>query len=151
MSGGLQDALVALTDKFNAENGMGIIVNLTNQGGYSDLSTKLLGAIASETPAGYGAGVRQLDRRQPRRRGTAVTISSPWTLTITKTFLPGYRAEGAEFGPTYTIGFNKSVQVFFYNKTKYDELGLTAPTTWQELHDVAKAYTEATGQAGLRL
>ena len=65
--------------------------------------------------------------------------------------LPGYRAEGAEFGPTYTIGFNKSVQVFFYNKTKYDELGLTAPTTWQELHDVAKAYTEATGTGGLRL
>ena len=146
MSGGLQDALVALTDKFNAENDMGITVSLTNQGGYSDLSTKLLGAIASDT-------LPDMAQVYDSWIASSLDVVVPLDDFIATDFdnyediLPGYRAEGAEFGPTYTIGFNKSVQVFFYNKTKYDELGLTAPTTWQELHDVAKAYTEATGQA----
>lgn len=146
MSGGLQDALVALTDKFNAENGMGITVNLTNQGGYGDLSTKLLGAIASDT-------LPDMAQVYDSWIAASLDVVVPLDDFIAMDFdnyediLPGYRAEGSEFGPTYTIGFNKSVQVFFYNKTKYDELGLTAPTTWQELHDVTKAYTEATGQA----
>ncbi|HRX08366.1 MAG TPA: ABC transporter substrate-binding protein [Candidatus Limiplasma sp.] len=146
MSGGLQDALVALTDKFNAENGMGITVNLTNQGGYGDLSTKILGAIASDT-------LPDMAQVYDSWIASSLDVVVPLDDFVANDFdnyediLPGYRAEGAEFGKIYTVGFNKSVQVFFYNKTKFDELGLTAPTTWQELHDVAKAYTEATGQA----
>ncbi len=146
MSGGLQDALVALTDKFNAENGMGITINLTNQGGYGDLSTKLLGAIASDT-------LPDMAQVYDSWIAASLDVVVPLEDFVANDFdnyediLPGYRAENAEFGKIYTLGFNKSVQVFFYNKTKYDELGLTPPTTWQELHDVTKAYTEATGQA----
>ncbi|MBN1776653.1 MAG: ABC transporter substrate-binding protein [Clostridiales bacterium] len=146
MSGGLQNALVALTDKFNAENGLGITINLTNQGGYTDLSTKLLGAIASDT-------LPDMAQVYNSWIASSLDVVIPLDDFIAADFdnyediLPGYRAEGAEFGPTYTIAFNKSVQVFFYNKTKYDELNLTAPTTWQELHDVTKAYYEATGMA----
>jgi multiple sugar transport system substrate-binding protein len=146
MSGGLQTALVALTDKFNAENGKGITVNLTNQGGYGDLSTKLLGAIASDTLPDMAQVydswiVNSLDVVVPLDDFVANDFDNY------EDILPGYRAEGSEFGRIYTIGFNKSVQLYFYNKTKYDELGLTAPTTWEELYNVSKAYYEGTGTA----
>ena len=146
MSGGLQDALVALTDKFNAENGMGITVNLTNQGGYSDLSTKLLGAIASDT-------LPDMAQVYNSWIASSLDVVVPLDDFIANDFdnyediLSGYRAEGAEFGQIYTIAFNKSVQVYFYNKTMYDELGLTPPTTWQELYDVSEAVYTATGNA----
>ncbi len=145
MSGGLQDALVALTDKFNAENGMGITVNLTNQGGYNDLSTKLLGAIASDTMPDmaqvYNSWiVDSLDVVVPLDDMIAADFDNYDDI------LQAYRSEGAEFGKTYTIAFNKSCQVFFYNKTKYEELGLTPPTTWDELAAVSKAYFEGTGK-----
>ena len=146
MSGGLQNALVALTDKFNLENGMGITVNLTNQGGYSDLSTKLLGAIASDT-------LPDMSQVYDSWIASSLDVVTPLDDFIANDFdnyediLQGYRDEGSEFGPTYTIAFNKSVQVYFYNKTLYDELGLTAPTTWDELYSVSKAVYEATGNA----
>lgn len=36
--------------------------------------------------------------------------------------------------------------VFFYNKTLFDSLGLSAPTTWTELGETADAITAATGK-----
>ena len=148
MSGGLQDALVALTDKFNAENGKGITVNLVNQGGYTDLSKKLMGAVASKTLP---------DMAQVYNSWIASTLDVvvPLDDFIAKDFdnyediLESYRKEGAEFGKTYTIAFNKSSQVFFYNKTKYQELGLTPPTTWDELLAVSKTLFDATGKPSL--
>ena len=134
MSGGLQDALVALTDKFNAENGMGITVNLTNQGGYGDLSTKLLGAVASDTLPDMAQVydswiVNSLDVVVPLDEFIATDFDNYDDI------LEAYRKEGAEFGQIYTIAFNKSCQVFFYNKTQYEALGLTPPTTWEELQN----------------
>ena len=38
--------------------------------------------------------------------------------------------------------------IFFINKTIYDELGLTAPTTWEELAENSKKIYEAKGVAG---
>jgi len=146
MSSGLQTALVALTDKFNEENDMGITVNLTNQGGYTDLSTKLLGAIASDT-------LPDMSQVYNSYIASSLDVVVPLDDFIANDFdnyediLSGYRAEGAEFGPIYTIAFNKSVQIYYYNKDLYEELGLTPPTTWQELYDVSKAIYEATGNA----
>ncbi len=145
MSGGLQDALVALTDKFNAENTKGITVTLVNQGGYADLSKKLMGAVASKT-------LPDLSQVYNSWIATSLDVVVPLDDLIAKDFdnyediLEPYRNEGAEFGKTYTIAFNKSSQVFFYNKTKYQELGLTPPTTWDELLTVGKTLLDATGK-----
>ena len=38
----------------------------------------------------------------------------------------------------YALPFNRSTPMFYYNKTLFDEMGLTAPTTWDELHETAK-------------
>ncbi len=42
--------------------------------------------------------------------------------------------------PAYTTG-----PIFFYNKTLYDELGLTPPATWEEMEQVAKTIFDAKG------
>ncbi|MEO1493647.1 MAG: sn-glycerol-3-phosphate ABC transporter substrate-binding protein UgpB [Pseudomonadota bacterium] len=42
-------------------------------------------------------------------------------------------------GKLLSLPFNSSTPVLWYNKTKLDELGLTVPTTWDEVESVAKA------------
>ncbi len=145
MSGGLQDALVALTDEFNATNGQDITVELVNQGGYGDLSKKLMASVAADTLpdmaqvynnwiTGYLDSVVALDDLVATNFDNYDDI------------LESYRNEGAEYGPIYTIGFNKSIQIFFYNKTQFAELGLEVPTTWEELEAAGKVALEATGK-----
>ncbi len=38
-----------------------------------------------------------------------------------------------------SLPFNSSTPVLWYNKTKLDEMGIAAPTTWAELEEAAKA------------
>ena len=53
-------------------------------------------------------------------------------------FVPGYYNEGREFGDglMYTMPLSKSTEVLYYNKTFFDEHGLTVPTTWEEMEAV---------------
>ncbi|MBQ8834936.1 MAG: extracellular solute-binding protein [Oscillospiraceae bacterium] len=53
-------------------------------------------------------------------------------------FIEGYYNEGREFGDglMYTMPLSKSTEVLYYNKTFFDEHGITVPTTWEELKDV---------------
>ena len=50
-------------------------------------------------------------------------------------FIEGYYNEGKQFGDgkMYTLPFSKSTEVLYYNKTFFDEHGLTVPTTWAEM------------------
>lgn len=56
-------------------------------------------------------------------------------------FIKGYYEEGQQFGDgfMYTMPFSKSTEVLYYNKTFFDEHGLTVPTTWDELETVCRA------------
>ena len=49
MSNKQEEELTALTNKFNETNEYGITVNLTNQGAYKDLSSKLTANAAADT------------------------------------------------------------------------------------------------------
>lgn len=53
-------------------------------------------------------------------------------------FIPMYFNEGREFGDgkMYTLPFQKSTEILYYNKTVFDALGLEAPTTWDEVEEV---------------
>lgn len=50
-------------------------------------------------------------------------------------FVPGYYAEGKQFGDefTYTLPFSKSTEVLYYNKTEFDKNGWAVPKTWEEM------------------
>ncbi len=59
-------------------------------------------------------------------------------------------AETAGFidGGMYALPAVTTGPIFFYNKTIYDEMGFSAPTTWEELAEQAKAIYETYGIPG---
>lgn len=59
-------------------------------------------------------------------------------------FIEGYYNEGKQFGDglMYTLPMSKSTEVLYYNKTFFDEHGLTVPTTWDELEEVCAKIKE---------
>ena len=50
-------------------------------------------------------------------------------------FIDGYYNEGKQFGDgkMYTLPMSKSTEVFYYNKTFFDQNGLSVPKTWDVL------------------
>ncbi len=59
-------------------------------------------------------------------------------------FIDGYYSEGAQFGDDkmYTLPLSKSTEVLYYNKTFFDQHGLTVPTTWDEMEKVCEQIKE---------
>ena len=59
-------------------------------------------------------------------------------------FIPGYYAEGKQFGDgkMYTLPMSKSTEVLYYNATFFAEHGLTPPTTWEEMEELCKKIKE---------
>ena len=55
-------------------------------------------------------------------------------------FIEGYYNEGKEYGDglMYSLPFQKSTEVLYYNKTIFDQLGLRAPETWDDVEIAAK-------------
>ncbi len=56
-------------------------------------------------------------------------------------FIPGYYKEGAAFdtaGTMYTLPMSKSTEALYYNKTFFDQHGLSVPTTWDEMLSVCE-------------
>ena len=51
-------------------------------------------------------------------------------------FIPGYYAEGAAFdaaGTMYTLPMSKSTEALYYNKTFFEQHGLSLPKTWEDM------------------
>ena len=59
-------------------------------------------------------------------------------------FIMSYYNEGLAYGDNqmYTMPLNKSTEVMYYNKTFFDENGLTVRTTWDELWAVCEQIKE---------
>ncbi len=58
-------------------------------------------------------------------------------------FIPGFYAEGTiydSYGTMYSLPFNKSTEVMYYNKTIFDKYGWSAPKTWDDVVTISEAY-----------
>ena len=55
-------------------------------------------------------------------------------------FIEGYYNEGKEYGDglMYSLPFQKSTEVLYYNKTIFEENGLEAPKTWDDVENAIK-------------
>ena len=55
-------------------------------------------------------------------------------------FIEGYYNEGKEYGDgkMYSLPFQKSTEVLYYNKTEFEKLGLSAPETWEDVEECIK-------------
>lgn len=60
-------------------------------------------------------------------------------------FIEGYYNEGKEYGDgkMYSLPFQKSTEVLYYNKTVFDKLGLQAPETWDDVEYAAQVLKDA--------
>lgn len=139
MSGKQQEVLTELTDQFNAENEFGITVDLVNQGAYNDLSTKLTANAAAGTLPDMAQTynnwiVPYIDMVVPLDDFIANDFDNY------EDIIPSYRDEVSEFGFIHGLPFNKSTYLYFYNKTMFDELGLTAPETWDDLVHIGEVF-----------
>ncbi len=76
-----------------------------------------------------------------------VTVDRPISFTQEEEdmYNPIYFEEGYEFGDgskMYTLPWAKSTEVIFYNKTFFDDNGLTPPTTWDEMETLCARIKE---------
>ena len=59
-------------------------------------------------------------------------------------FITGYYEEGRQFGDglMYTLPWSKSTEVLYYNKTFFDQNGLTVPATWDDMEELCRKIKE---------
>ncbi len=153
MSGTNQEAVDALVNQFNTTIGAekGITVKPVYQGQYTDLKTKTTAALKSgSVPAiaqAYPDWVAEY-----LQSGSVVDLNpyienSEVGIKDFDDIIESYRAENSQYegGNFYSLPFNKSTEVLYYNKTFFDQNGLTVPTTWEELETVSAKIKELTG------
>ena len=139
MSNQQEKTLTALTDQFNAENEYGITVKLVNQGSYNDLSTKLTANAAADTlPDLSQAYNNWLNKYIEKVVHLDDFVANDYDNY--DDIMESYRKETSEFGFINAMPFNKSTYVYFYNKTLFDEMGLAAPETWDDLVSIGEKF-----------
>jgi multiple sugar transport system substrate-binding protein len=152
MSGPNGDALQFIVDKFNAENEYGITVEATYQGGYGDLHQKLVGALtAGEYPniaQAYGNNIMVYMDSGAIVQLNDYIFDHVWGVNDFEDIVEGYRTENSSYPDRnfYSLPFNKSTEVLYYNETFFTDNNLDVPTTWEELESVSKEITAITGQ-----
>lgn len=166
MSRSRGEKLNALVNRFNAKN-PGIKVNAVFVGAanpklgndYNALYSKILENLARETPP---------DVSQVYENWTTQLIEIGALTPVDKfingpdgmdkqslnDFVPAFKNANTFTDETgshlYTLPFNKSIYVLYYNKAIFHELGLKAPQTWQEMRAAAKTIaTKKPGIAGI--
>ena len=152
MNGDLEKSLQKLTDEFMAQNS-NITVTLQNQSSYPDLQQKITATVASpkDLPTITQA---YPDWMFNPIQDNLVTDLTPYIENETLKFdnyediLPSFREAAKIDGKIYGMPFNKSTEVIWYNKTLFDELGLKAPTNYEELAKVAKEIKDKKGIVG---
>lgn len=137
MTGDLETTLTELTDEFNSTNEYGITVKLVNQGNASDLQSKLTTNAAAGT-------LPDLAQAYNNWFTEYVQEVVPLDDFVANDFdnyediVSSYRDENSEYGFITGLPFNKSTYLYFYNKTMFDELGLEAPKTWDDLYTIGE-------------
>ena len=67
-------------------------------------------------------------------------------------YIPGFWAEGTIYdsiGTMYSVPFNKSTEVLYYNKTMFDKYNWKIPQTWDEVVEISEAFVNTTEYANL--
>ncbi len=124
-------ALEELVQGFMDEN-PDVNVELIYQGGYGDLSTKLLSAVAAGTPPTLS---QQYENWTTQWVDALADLDQYMAAEAVDDVHPRFVQEFD--GRFVTVPFNKSIIIFYYRKDLVPE----PPTTWEEFLDMAKELT----------
>lgn len=139
MGGVNGEALQALVDKFNKENEYGITVDAQYQGEYDDTINKLKSAQIGNMGA---------DLVQIYDIGTRFMIDSGWVVPMQdlidadgydiSKIEPNIAAYYTVDDTLYSMPFNSSTPILYYNKDMFDKAGISeVPTSLEGMKDVA--------------
>lgn len=149
-----EETLLKCVGDFNASQDKYIVV--AEQQPYSEMNTKLLQAVSN----GVGpdvVGLFPTDAAQYVEAGYLYDFAE--FINDPEIGIPNYKERYPQ-GVRDQVSFGDDTRVFlfpdtcatgevlYYNKTMFDELGLTEPKTWTELENCAKAIYEKYGVAG---
>ena len=149
MSGVLQPAVNELTEDFNRLN-PGIVVQALYQGNYGALNQKLIAAVAAGNPPTISQ-VFPTWTDQLIRANAVVPMerffkgADGLTDEQLNDIIPILRQANTFNGVMWTMPFNKSLYLVFYNVDLFKELNLKVPKTWDEFVAAAKALTKEEG------
>ena len=154
MSGPNEAAVNQLVEDFNATVGQekGITVKPIYQGAYNDLKSKVTAAIKAKTAPAISQAYPDWVAEY-LQSGNVVELD-PYILNEEvgindfDDIIKSYRDENSQYegGKFYSLPFNKSTEVLYYNKTFFDQNNLTVPTTWDEVEEVSAKIKELTGK-----
>lgn len=149
MGGVNGEAIQYLVDKFNSENTKGITVTAEYQGSYDDAINKLKSAQIGNMGA---------DLVQIYDIGTRFMIDSGWVVPMQELIdTDGYDVTQIEpniaayytvDNELYSMPFNSSTPILYYNKTIFDKAGITEiPTSFSEIEAISDKLIQD-GEAG---
>ncbi len=154
MSGSYGEVVNQLVEDFNSTVGQekGITVEAVYQGAYNDLKSKVTAAIKAKTAPvisqAYPDWVAEY-----LQSGAVIALDEYINheevgIKDFEDIAEAYRKENSQYegGKFYSLPFNKSTEVLYYNKTFFEENNLEVPTTWGEMEEVSKQITEITGK-----
>lgn len=148
MNGEQEVALTEMTQKFMDQN-ENITVDLQNQGNYGDLQQKLTATTTSPSDLPTMTQAYPDWMFNPIQDGLVYDLTSyTESLDNYDDIIEGFRNGTVIDGKVYSMPFNKSTEVLWYNEDIFNELGLEVPTSYDELAEVSKAIHEAKGIAG---
>ncbi|RJX38844.1 ABC transporter substrate-binding protein [Paenibacillus pinisoli] len=155
VGGPITEVIENMAKDFMAEN-PDITVKPVYTGSYADTMVKAQAAIQGKTPPDLAVllstelfTLLDMDAIEPLDELIAVDGGDEYL----KDFYPAFLANGQTDGKTWSIPFQRSTIVLFYNKEMFKAAGLDpekAPATWEELADYAKKLTKD-GQWGLEI
>lgn len=132
---------------FNAEN-PDIVVKPVYTGNYDDTVTKIQTAIQGGTPPDVFVSLAT-QRFTMASTGMAMALddliaADPEGEEYINDFLTGFMEDSYVDGSIYSIPFQRSTMILYYNKDAFAEVGLdpeTPPTTWDELVEYGQKLT----------
>jgi sn-glycerol 3-phosphate transport system substrate-binding protein len=145
MGGVNGEAINTLVEKFNEENEYGITVVAEYQGAYDDEINKLKSAQL---------GDMGVDLVQIYDIGTRFMIDSGWIVPMqelidasgfdSSVIEPNIAAYYTVDGTLYSMPFNSSTPILYYNKDMFEAAGIdTVPTTFEEISEAGDKLTES--------
>lgn len=158
MSGNTEIALKNLIESFNKGVGAekGIIINPINQGSYEELKSKTTAAIkASETPGiaqAYSTFISEYLQANVVEPLNDYIFDKEIGIKNFEDIYESYRKENSQYTDEeiyYSLPFNKSTEVLFYNKTFFEDYDLTIPITWDDMEILSQHIYELTGNFAL--
>ena len=138
LSWNLGDAVQQIVDGFNASQDEWKVV-AEYQGSYYDIAAKLQAAVVTgDEPDIVQCECTRISMFSQYGIFEELTDACEEYGVDISHLYEGFMADCDWGEGLYALPFNRSTPMFYYNKTLFDENGLTAPTTWDELHETAK-------------